>query len=188
MPQAGCPGWYPSRFWTSPWRRPQSHLIPLPALQHCPAQQCCLMGRGSSWAAVCAPEPLCLALSTTEQSLVLSSYTSLQGFMDMGEIPQGSLCFRVSSPSSLSLSSTVELLQHLGGPLLDSFQFIQVSLNKVMWQIGSKMVSLICEKPSLKKRREVGGKREKKYHVMYALWHYPEGFYLIFFWYVTDVP
>ena len=55
-------------------------------------------GQGELLGSRLCPEPLCLALS---------SYTSLQGFIDMGEIPPSSFCFRLSSPSSLSLFSQV---------------------------------------------------------------------------------
>jgi len=64
-----------------------------------------LSGQGELLGSRLCPESLCLALNTTEQNLALSSYTFLQGFIDMGEIPPSSFCFRLSSPSSLSLFS-----------------------------------------------------------------------------------
>ena len=94
-----------------------------------PAQECCLVLRGSFLGAQLCPLPPVLALGTTEQSLALSSASSLQGFRDMDEIPLGLLFSRLSSPRSPSLSSQ-EMLQclcQLHGPALHSLQYAQVS-------------------------------------------------------------
>ena len=52
---------------------------------------------------------------------------SLQVFMDIEEIP---LFSRLSSPSCQPLltGEVLQSLHHLGGPLLDSLQYVQVSL------------------------------------------------------------
>ena len=55
---------------------------------------------------------------------------SLQEFMYTNKVPLNLLFSRLNSRSSLSLSSPkmLQSLHHLGGPLLDSLQYVHVSL------------------------------------------------------------
>ena len=79
------------------------------------------------------PQPLVLALGTTDKSLDPSSFAhSLQVFMDTDEISLSLLFSRLTRPRPLSqpllTQEALWLLRHCGGPALDSFQYIYVSL------------------------------------------------------------
>lgn len=148
-PQAGCPGPHPGRFWTSPWRSPHISLVPV-------TQQ-----SSAVWWAGWAPGLQAVPRASMPGSVLLHLPA---GIYWHGWDPPKLLLLQAEQPQLSQSLLTVERfhsLQLIGGPLLDSFQFIQVSLNEVTWQIGSKLGSLICKKPSLKKRRERGGEKEK---------------------------
>lgn len=171
-PQAGCPGPHPGRFWTSPWRSPHISL-----------------GRVSSWAPGCAQNLYAWLWTPLSRTWLCPLTPSCRDLLTWVRSPQAPSASGWAAPA-LSVSSHSREVPVTLAHWWPSAGLCPVHSGLSKWSdmANRKQVRIFNLQETVTQKKEGAGWGERKNHVMCALWHYPKGFYSIFFWYVTDVP